>query len=177
MGRGNMAGPCHQPVSELLALDNWQWKSMLNDGGFSTCASPHSRGLNGTWRPPEGGFLGSSRGRHNAGRVQMSRGTACCKIHQKYPPGGHRVPEITKSDFKSEIKTYSIPYTHQGVSGGSRKYFWSAPLRTQGTTQPAWNCCFDCIYCVLHRASGRTEHTAKVGDCRCFWSILLVQSH
>ena len=131
-----MVGSCHSQLASY-SLHNWQAENdvlvcvFINDGGFVTCASPHSRGLNGTWRPPEGGFLGSFRGRHNAGRVQMSRGTACCKIHQKYPPGGHGVPEITKSDFKSEIKTYSIPYTHQGVSGGSRKYFWSAPLQVR----------------------------------------------
>ena len=131
--RGTYGRLLSQPVGELLLSTTSKQNDVLpavflTGGAFSTCASPHSRGLNGTWRPPEGGFLGSFRGRHNAGRVQMSRGTACCKIHQKNPPGGHGLPEIAKSDFKPEIKTYSIPYTHQGVSGGSRKYFCSAPL-------------------------------------------------
>ena len=131
----HMVGSCHRQLAScsLSTTGNenrFLLSTFITGGGFGTCASSHSRGLNGTWRPPEGGFLGSFRGRHNAGRVQMSRGTACCKIHQKYPPGGHGLPEITKSDFKSEIKTYSIPYTHQGVSGGSRKYFCSPPLRS-----------------------------------------------
>ena len=133
LGRDTYGRLLSQPVGELLASQLASRKSLffstfITGGGFATCASSHSRGLNGAWRPPEGGFLGSFRGRHNAGRVQMSRGTACCKIHQKNPPGGHGLPEIAKSDFKPEIKTYSIPYTHQGVSGGSRKYFCSAPL-------------------------------------------------
>ena len=133
LGRGTYGRLLSQAVGEYslsqLAMENDVLPAVfINRGAEITCASSHSRGLNGTWRPPEGGFLGSFRGRHNAGRVQMSRGTACCKIHQKNPPGGHGLPEIAKSDFKSEIKTYSIPYTHQGVSGGSRKYFCSAPL-------------------------------------------------
>ena len=94
----------------------------MNGGGFSTCASPHSRGLNGTFCPPEGGFLGGFRGQDNEERVRMSRGTACFNRHQKYPQEGHGVSEITKNDFRADIKTYMIAYTHQGVSGGEGNF-------------------------------------------------------
>jgi hypothetical protein len=83
----------------------------INGGGFAFCARSYSRGLNGTCCPPKGG-------QDTADRVRMSRGTACVNRHQKYPPGGHGVPEITKNDSQTEIRTYPIAYTHQGVSGG-----------------------------------------------------------
>jgi hypothetical protein len=57
--------------------------------------------------------LGGFRGQDNADRVRMSRGTACFNRHQKYPPGGHGVPaEITRNDFRTEIKAHPIAYTH-----------------------------------------------------------------
>jgi hypothetical protein len=74
--------------------------------------------------------LGGFRGQDNEERVRMSRGTACFNRHQKYPQEGHGVSEITKNDFRAEIKTYTIAYTHQGVSGGAGIFFGSAPLRT-----------------------------------------------
>jgi hypothetical protein len=100
---------------------NWRWVCFLRPLPLQRTQRPtgpaaHRKAV--SWVAVLGG-----RTTQTADRVRISRGTACVHRHQKYPPGRHGVPEITKNDSRTEIKTYPIAYTHQGVSGGGARIF------------------------------------------------------
>ena len=102
---------------------------------FHSCLSHNRRFwgiLSGPSSPPQrtqrdlapagrwpGGLLGGFRGQASAGRLQMSRGSTCCARHWFTPGGHHGVPRPTKMAGKIEKKVFWMPYTQQGVSGGS----------------------------------------------------------
>ena len=59
----------------------------------------------------------------------MSRGSTCFTRHWFTPVGGHGVPRPTKMAGKIEKKVFWMPYTQQGVSGGSGWILRTPPLR------------------------------------------------
>ena len=58
----------------------------------------------------------------------MSRGSTCFTRHWFTPVGGHGVPRPTKMAGKIEKKVFWMPYTQQGVSGGSGWILRTLPL-------------------------------------------------
>ena len=58
----------------------------------------------------------------------MSRGSTCFTRHWFTPVGGHGVPRPTKMAGKIEKKVFWMPYTQQGVSGGSGWILRALPL-------------------------------------------------
>jgi hypothetical protein len=59
----------------------------------------------------------------------MSRGSTCFTRHWFTPLGGHGVPRPTKMALKIEKKVFVMPYTQQGVSGGSGWILRTLPLQ------------------------------------------------